>query len=70
MQFPPWILQVSTTCGNGRCGSEREDHARYSHIQEQQNIPGNQVQPLEHKAPFLPLSHPEDENIPRIVRKT
>ena len=32
MQFTPWILQVSTTCGDSRCGSESEDHARQSHL--------------------------------------
>ena len=32
MQFPPQILQVSTTCGDGRHGSESEDHARHSYI--------------------------------------
>ena len=32
MQFPPQTLQVSTTCGDGRHGSESEDHARHSHI--------------------------------------
>ena len=51
-------------------GSESKDHARYSHIQKRQDIPGYQLQPLENKAPSLPLPHPEDENIPRIGRNT
>ena len=43
MQFPRQILQVSTTCGDGRHGSESEGPAWYSHIQKRQDIPGNQV---------------------------
>ena len=70
IQFPPWILQVSTTHGDSRCGSESEDHARHPHIQKRQDIPGNQVQSLEHKALSIPLPHPEDENILGIGRET
>ena len=70
MQFPPQILQVSTTCGDGRHGSESEDHARHSHFQKRQDIPGNQVQSLEHKTLSIPLPHPENENILGIGRET
>ena len=54
MQFLPWILQVSTTCGDGRHGSESEDHARHSHFQKRQDIPGNQVQSPEQKTSSIP----------------
>ena len=70
MQFPHWILQVSTTCGDSRSGSESEDHARHLHIQKRQDIPGNQVQSLEHKALSFPLPHLEYENILGIGKET
>ena len=70
IQFPPQILQVSTTCGDGRCGSESEYHVRHPQIQKRQDIPGNQVQSLEHKAPSVLLHYSEDENILGIGRET
>ena len=45
---------MSTSHGDSRCGSESEDHARYSHIQKRQDIPGNQMQSLEYKTPSYP----------------
>ena len=70
MQFPPQILQVSTTCGDGICGSESENHARHPHLQKRQGILGNQVQSMEHKTLSVPLPHLENENILRIGRET
>ena len=63
MQLSPWVLQVPVTSGNGGCGSQGENNAGYSHVPDGQDILDHKVQPMEHKAPSLPLPHPKDENL-------
>ena len=36
-------FRCPTTCGDGRHRSQSEDNAGYSHVQKEQDIPGNQV---------------------------
>ena len=48
---------------NSGCGNQSENDARHSYALEGQNITNHKVQPLVHKALFLSVPHPEDEDI-------
>ena len=60
---------MSVTCGDSECQGENIVNADHSHIQEGQNIPNSQVQPLEHQVPYISLPHKKDEDLPQARRK-
>ena len=54
MQFPAWVLQMSTPSGSGRHGGEDYLYAEDAYFLERQDDTTNKMYPMEHKTPPPP----------------